>query len=493
MRLRGALLALLAVAATPLHLYAANPVGIPRPERLLGLTIAVWLCAIAVLFFLQRAGVRQVVAENSVFVGTALLMVGGAVFGRFGPALMLLATLCSIAVSVLVFRAFADHWVVMGLITAVAVGLMVGPLFTYLESRSSQAGPSAVQPPGPLEIEMTKKPDIYVVVFDGYPGSLALAQDEIGDGEVDLHAELNSRGFQVPTSWTSYWTTTLAIPSLLEMGYPVTSGDPTSLESIDRLQKSIGGDNETRRVLEENGYRTHMVEAGWSGGSCGSGFDQCEPSPMLDDVMFLTTYRTAARPILGLSAGPFAVGTLAAFDWLIENGPSLSTNASPDFVFTHVVAPHAPYVLQGDCSRTGDERTVTAGFVDEESTVSSGEGLEAQMDCVESLMVDFVDRLQEDDVVVLVSDHGSASRGQLDESNAPWTQEAIVERMNNLVAARLPDSCRVADPVMLPNVMRHVFSCFSSQELAPLPERMWVNPMVEIESDVLASLLGMAP
>ena len=60
-----------------------------------------------------------------------------------------------------------------------------------------------------------------------------------------------------------------------------------------------------------------------------------------------------------------------------------------------------------------------------------------------------------------------------------------------MMAIRSGPACEIGDSVMVPNLMGRVLSCCSAEELAENPNRMFANPMVEIEDGRLAEFLAM--
>lgn len=492
-RTSGFVLTFIAAFSWPLTLLAINLYDIARPERVIVFGLVVWGLGLALVFLLVVLGLRVDVAENTTFVTLALVMSGGLLLRRFD---LWFAYSILVACPVLVGWAFVKlrhHAIPSALVWAAAIAVISGPVITLLNTSSGAREPSVMSHAQPLQLELARKPDIFLVVFDGYPGAIAADQDDLGIGEIDVVRELEMRGFQVPeSSWSAYWATSLSIPSLLEMDYPVDSMDWRGERTIKDLHGVISGDSAFVDALRENGYTTHMIESGWSAGSCGEAYDQCVTSFSIDEAIYLLLRRTVAWPLVDRSPGPYALGTLAAFDWLLANSPVLSRSDSPDFVFSHVVSPHAPYLLKPDCSaefvneRAGTEFQIGGVPADSRTTY-----LIEQIDCLDRLMIELAEAIDPEDVVIFVSDHGTDRRGQSNPGLVDWDRETTVERLNNFLAVRLPSGCSVGEEVVVPNVLRRVLGCFTPSTIEDLPERMWINPMVELEADLVKELLGM--
>lgn len=491
-RWRGAVLVFIGASFWPLHILTVNLFGIVRPERVALLIALIWVVGTALIWLLHTLGIEAEVAENSSFAALVFAMNGGLILREFGSLGYVILIGCPILAG-WIFQRLRGHLIITALVWGTAVALAVGPVATLFESWSSQGGPSVVAESPSISVELSQKPNIFLVVFDGYPGAIAAELDALEAGSIDIAVELQKRGFEVPaSSWSSYWSTTLSIPSLMEMNYPVVESSWQSGETKRDLQQIIAGDSTVVDVLSDHGYDTHMVEAGWSTGSCGSAFDNCVPSPLLDEAIYLILEHTLAWSLIDDSPGPYVLGTLAGFDWLLEHGPDLSRSSSPDFVFMHVVSPHPPFLLDADCSVEMSYERTGGGFnISGVTTDQRAEYLVDQMDCADKLMLEVADSVSSDDIVVFVSDHGTDRRYQADPDNVDWDRETTVERLNNFLAIRLPDGCSVGEEVIVPNVFRLVLGCLSPDTVQTLPERMWINPMVELDSDRVEELLSM--
>ena len=421
--------------------------------------------------------------------GVVVLMSGGRVLRSLGGGLgWFVIALVVVAAGILLHKLRATA-VVSFLITAMWVGLASGIVFSlYLSWR--EWPPETVVGPAPAAIEMESQPDIFVVVLDGYPGSIAMEQD-FGQVDSEFSTRLRNQGFQVPeSSWSSYWTTSLSVASLLEMSHPVV--EPGGAANEARLQEILGGDNLLVTLLKKEGYRIHMVESGWTLGGCGVKVDVCAPSHVFDDAMFLTVIDTVAGPALqSLWGYPFTVGSQRTMRWMLENARALSETPLPDFVFAHVLVPHPPFFLDSECQTAVEHDRTGVNFLFPGVSVQDREMFFlSQVDCVNGFLLDIVDMVQPDDVLVFVGDHGTDRRDQQTVPGEMWDEEAVVERMNVFTAARVPGLCRVGDSLMLPELMRTVLACLGSIEHPEPARRMFLNEMFELDSEQLSVLVG---
>jgi len=489
LRWRGLGLTFIAASFWPLTFMVVNLRSIGRPERVLTILAVAWVIGILSVLVMQAIGLRLEVAETTSFILLVCLMSGGAVLRDFG----------ALAYALLLVPAFAGwlisrmkgHWIVAGVVWGMAVALGVGPATALINSLQASSSSEFLDAES-LSIRFAAKPDVFVIVFDGYPGLVAADLDALRPGDIDLAPELRAIGFEVPaSSWTSYWNTLLSIPSMLEMGYPVVNADWEHSATKRDILRVLSGDNSVMDVIRENGYVTHMVESGWSSLSCGGNFDECIPAPVIDEATYLTLRHTFAWAYLQHEhPGPYAEGTLSTFEWLLTHGGPLSRSDQPDFVFSHVMAPHPPFFLDSDCSFTvTPERGGESMDMQGVPIAVRDALLVEQMDCVDTFMLEFAERMSPEDIVVFVSDHGTDRRHQTRLGSAEWSQDATIERLNNFLAVTLPEECSMGQSVILPNLFRRIFGCLATSNVESIPERMWINPMQELDRGIVMELV----
>ncbi len=381
-------------------------------------------------------------------------------------------------------------------VTILAVFFLLSPL-AYIRFPS---GPQAVDISNGVDesIDFLEKPDVLLVVLDGYPGSIALT--EVLHRDPQLGPALMQRGFDLPTmSWSSYSLTHLALPSLFQMNYPLTEG-PVSSSDVRKLYQMTGGQNSVFNILKRNEYSITMFESSWLGSKCQSTVDFCRKKPLLDDMLRGTLGSSLIAPQLNtLFGGVFAPASTAAFAEAEEQMSQLAANSRPDFFYLHLLLPHPPVSFDADCSIRADV-DAEVGFigVPGESDAGRERRIAAyfeQMACVDDFTKRLVDAAGEETHVIVLSDHGSDSKGQVLTDPRSWTNAMVLERLNNFVAYKAgTSSCELDDPTILPNVFRQVFSCLSDRPITMTNVRLFkVSPswasdgghVYEVATDVI--------
>ena len=475
-----------------LGVMARNPVGIPHAERLLAVSLATWLIACLLALLLQVWEVTPIQSTTVAFVATVVFYWGGDVldpFGDIGGLLLVMGLL--VGLGVLIARTRSEYPLKIVLV-AVSVGLLSGPIVDLGNSMAA-FGANTVDDEKDLNSAMAEKPDVWLVVLDGHPGVPAMKLDFGLTAIEELEESLEAAGLSVHESaWSAFWTTDFSLPSILNMGYP--TEDPIESDATKRaLYEIVGGNNRLTDMLASNGYETYMVESGWSGSACSTTFDHCIPSTWMDEPMFFMLAESLVSDFLLSRHGyAFTAGAASTMEWALKNGESIAEDGAPSFVFAHVLAPHPPFLLDASCRIVySNER---AGVTFNRANIPPSEREEylvAQMSCIRDFVVELSGRVGEDSVFVVVSDHGTDRRNQLITDPAVWGHDATVERMSVFLATT-ESACRVADGVLLPNLMRQVLSCYSSDGIEDVQDHMFTGYDVELSPQQMRAVRGVA-
>lgn len=442
--------------------------GIPHAERLLLVSLVLWGSSLLATIPLVRIGLNHDAVVYTTFMAMLALVAGGSVIRQSGPLLGWTLLILSVVMTALVTARMTDSIIPQVLVVTIAAAVASGPVIDAV-THWTQFGSSELIAMEPLSVGIPGNHDVYLVLLDGFPGVESMNVEFGNQRGSDLEELLETEGLTVPEmARASYPVTNFSLPSILEMGYPVVA-EPTRRSTVQGLYDIISGNNRLRELLSANGYDTYMVEPGWSGGSCRpQWYDHCIPSGWFDDPMYQLVRDTVFNDLVPGTAYHYALDSLATMDWLSENLPALSRNGQSDFVFAHVLAPHAPFFLTSDCET--DPNPDRQGFFfprpgvpDEERN----EFLDGQIDCMTKFMTSVSAGVDDSALVVFTADHGTDRHDQTAREPSTWSEEETAERMNPLIAARLPSGCSIEDGIYLPNLMRRVLSCIST---SPVPE-----------------------
>jgi hypothetical protein len=263
------------------------------------------------------------------------------------------------------------------------------------------------------------------------------------------------------SAWASYPTSAASISSLLDITYVLEDRAVLDAATVSDLYGVIGGESRFVDVLDRNGYSSTMLESGWSGSQCGNQFDNCIASSFLDEAMFKLAEQTILRDvILDLWGHAYTAGSRGTMSWMLDNASKYNDNGTADFVFAHVMSPHPPFLLDRRCEQRDDVGSISLAFIAPDTTVDDQvNGYRQQVACLDKFMLEFAQLVDDESVVVYVSDHGTDRRDQVPREPAEWTHEDLAERMNVLLAIRFPGPCTSADGLVTPSVLHRVLAC----------------------------------
>jgi hypothetical protein len=465
----------------PLTLLIGPSRAVANPVSALILSCLVALAAISTYFVAVRMRVSGWKALTWVSFGTLLFWHASG----FGQSLPLPSWMWQVGLAVLVFAAagrLAEHrWM--------KIGLLAGSL-TLGGTIAINAAVVAVTTPPPVVgaqqtpagFEFQTHPDIYLVILDGYARSDVI--ERIFDYDNALfEASLAEFGVDVYSrAKANYPITHFSIPSLLNMSYMHRGQGPISNADLSQLARSISGDNETVRTVKANGYRYLHGETISQYNHCGDEVDLCLHGPFLDVTMYRLLQNT---PVGGL----FYADTDDPATWLniqriaqMRHWKSLESDFGdgPKFTFLHLILPHPPLFLDRDCNLRIDPDLRGSEMIrDDIPADRHGKRLAAwleQVECANRATLDFIAQLDDDDVVIVTSDHGSDATYRLFGDVSQYTEDDLGERIPTFTAARLPGHCRniVPEDVALVNLFRYVFACLADETPDPLPDHTYV-------------------
>ena len=301
--------------------------------------------------------------------------------------------------------------------------------------------------------------DLLVVVVDSYP-SLRLAESWFGHDTDELVSALTGEGLTVEDSgWSHNTFTGLAIPGLLELKPIVDAGPSGSWGNRRSTFDLIRGANLVATSLQSAGFEYTHVESGWDGAHCGANPDVCLQAPWFNEMSWKLLETSILRPWLLSRYGNVSVpGSLQAVKHL-ESLDSQFGDGNRDYVFAHLILPHAPIVVDEAC-RVLPEAVASSGLLNpEEAEPESLETFAPQLACVDSLITRIVALVGDQTAVLITSDHGSGSSNQVLESPDTWSDADIAERLGILLAYKVPAACEQGSTDSSIEAMRMIVSC----------------------------------
>ncbi len=472
---------IVAAAVSPvLTIWAGNIGQIPKLERLVLISFG-YLVLGALVFWLLRAilGDSRVAGFASFFT-LLVLTSGGEVFDGWPWVWRWVTGVITVGVVVVIVVRLRNLWALDVMLAALAAALMVPALISGLWAAVNDIGPGSGPPRATTVPVLSSKPDIVLVVLDGYT-SLPVLRELFGFEDAELVDDLARSGFRVVEPvFTPYSMTHLAVSSLLELDY--VAAESTSVSDV------LGGENRLVEVLSGNGYRITMVEPGWHMTECGSQIDQCVPSPFIDEsvdaVLSQSMFWAFIEPVVGSA---FTAGARHSMDWARSHVQELVGNDRPDFLFLHVVAPHPPLYLDGACDIVDEGHRRDLEFaevtsVGPEIAAARLDGYADQVECVNGFIRGLANAVTGSDTVVFVTgDHGSDALSQIATPPMEWSDSQVLDRMGTFLAVKAPDGCEPAPSLTTLSVLRSIISCTGDLNLGEIENEAFIVSRAELD------------
>lgn len=355
-------------------------------------------------------------------------------------------------------------------------------------------------------LSLSEMPDIYYIILDGFGRRDSLSK-YIGYDDSSFVKALEGRGFYVAAnSHSNYCQTELSLTSSLNMDYlekVVPDFSPTSNNryTLDALIDVSA----VSRLLRSKGYEYLAVMTGapminpnsadrvLQAAEVGSAFFQ---SMVLGDTPI--HFLTQSEERLGGQTADKRTNIVQGF----KNLEALAGGtARPRFIFTHIFAPHPPFVFNRDGSAR--EQSTAFSIADGSHYMYEGHSLEdykqgfaGQAEYTAKLTFEAVDTIIKHStrppIIIVQGDHGS--KAYLDQESAEKTE--MKEVFSNLNAYYVPPAIKAKlYPSITPvNSFRLIFSTLFGANLPPLPDSSfyssWSKPFLftDVSSKTLQNL-----
>lgn len=303
--------------------------------------------------------------------------------------------------------------------------------------------------PGVPSLQFPSLPDIYLLVLDEYPSSNELSR-QFGYNNSEFTSELSSRGYTVSDNYyTSYPKSELSMDSIMSMSYL------SKFSNVNALFK----DSPVLTELNGLGYTTVLLGSGWYPTSFSFEFDynlQCffPEAYKLNPLGYYNEENYWYSQIFWRDVVKFQYSSL----------DNISSLDSPTFTFAHIQGVHTPFSFDSNGGIPSYETPRDTLFI-------------GQLEYTNRRILEFIDNLDPESIVMIVSDHGPCTETVLgypescllDFSREEYS-EYIKSRLSGFLAIRLPGTNLEFGPDQ-PNLFRTVFREFFHLDYTDLESR----------------------
>lgn len=404
-------------------------------------------------------------------------------------------TLLGILIARLVLKKRTGFDEVNLILTIVSLFLSAYYLYQFLGFTSGQRSGIQVNPAQPVlagqKVTITADhfPDIYYIILDGY-GRADMLQSIHGYDNSLFIAELQKRGFIVAKrSQSNYPRTLLSLASSLNMQYLdslTTNLEDSSLwwPASDFIQHS-----QVRSFLEQQGYRTVFISSGWDLTDIRDGDVYMKPYPVMlrnFQSAFISWTNLRLLDKLLWTGISFPSNNEARFTILYNFKilPEVASIPGSKFVFSHILAPHPPYLFDSQGQMVHQEypspKFGSSGY--SQFVPQYRQGYLDQLTFINQKTLEMIDGIlaqsKTPPVIIIQGDHGPDIFMNYDDPS----KACLYERYSILNAFYLPG----VDPASVPadsspvNSFRMVFNMYFGTDLQALPDRQYYSPNVNL-------------
>ncbi|HKG56019.1 MAG TPA: hypothetical protein VKA85_02115, partial [Candidatus Limnocylindrales bacterium] len=377
-----------------------------------------------------------------------------------------------------------------GVIVLLAVTIRAGQDGTLaaLADDVRAEGPGFLRPAAasvaPRSVGAAERPDIYVLLLDGYlrPDKQAAL---FGHDDEPFVTALETRGFDVAARTRSnYLLTIMSLASALNMRHLTDEPALAALPGDDLRQirgaRHLINDNEVFRELRSRGYEIVALSAGFEEVALRSA-DRFIDTGQLNEVEILTFRQTLLGNLISFVAPDvFAASQRARIDAAFSEAARVASepHTRPRFFFIHVPSPHAPVVYDASGGPVAARDLTT--FYEESGPARGltraqfGAAYSGQIEYLNRKAVGLVDDIRRASssppVILVMSDHGTASDFRFSDPE----HGDLDERSSNFFAAFTPGHDAIYDDdITLVNVFGRLLDAYFGTHHDAQPDTLY--------------------
>ncbi len=315
--------------------------------------------------------------------------------------------------------------------------------------------------------------NIFYIVLDGYAAFDTL-NDIYDYDNSNFKDSLEAQGFFVADKSTANHSFTyLSLSSSLNMMYMdwLSEDNEKNKIKLRDLGSSYISDNKVARLLKDNGYKYITFDSGYSTSST-TNADLNVPCAPVSEFGRILLRTTVLDPFF--LYGGVRDTILCQFETLGD-----VVKSGKNFVFSHIVAPHPPFVFDADGGEVGMNSGLNP-WADKDAFVEQTKFVNKK---VMSLISAIKENSKSNPIIIIQSDHGPASSGT--EEMVDPTDILIRERMRILNAYYVPENIRkkLYNNITPVNTFRIILSELLKIDLPILDDK---NFFTAIQQDKLA-------
>jgi len=410
------------------------------------LRIFVFVSILVMAYLLRRTFLPM--AKDSVIVFIVVLMLMASTVAWFAPRIQIFRLNCVLGILCILQLG-------MGLNSIISTKLSPTILFDTKEGALRQTLYD--------QVRFSQKPNVYLIVPDGYPNAEGL-KTIFNLDTTDFYEQVKLLGFRIhPSNFSNYMATLASISSLLGMDHHYYRGNIGNFEFLNARKFIVSDQNPVVHIFRNNGYQIHYVhETQWLFSS-GCFVDSCWPMlrwSELNEILVAPSLKSI--PLLARVTEAIAARRVSKDDEqarrsefmqrALEHIDLMSEQHIPHFTYMHMIEPN--HSFPGE--QTSEQLTSFRKDYVKKIQIANDEILS---------IVSHIQTRDPNALIIVNADHGAWGYGSFN-----YTKKEILESTSDdlmaldhlgaLLALRWPDAAPQCDQDLRTNV--NVFRCIFS-------------------------------
>ena len=327
-----------------------------------------------------------------------------------------------------------------------------------------------------IEFNVNEKPDVYLILLDGYAGERSLENNFRFDNSFFLDSLGDSNFYVSKNNFSNYQWSNLVMSSLLNMNYLENYPD----YSVDDyfLLRDLYNHNLVMKTFQDNGYNTYFIDGG-------SPFREIQVST---ETLCHTTDNGILQNLIDTSMISTLSKKFSTISWTeirtcafeeLENIPNKSNE--PKFTYAHINLPHHPYNYDDNGNLIEYSERVEE-LTEEESNHRYINQLKVTNEKVLELVQKIISSSENTPIIIITSDHGWGLQDLHCKEPCETDKRFLIQRYNNFQAVYPSNNIEFYDELTSVNLFRQILNDNFGTELELLE-----NKAIFVKKDSITS------
>lgn len=340
---------------------------------------------------------------------------------------------------------------------------------------SDSSGFSANQFYEEINFQVDKKPDVYLIILDGYAGKESLEKDFTFDNTKFLDFLKNSDFYISEKNFSNYQWSNLSMNSLLNMNY--LDDYPNYSVGDYLLLRDLYGNNAVMKTFQKNGYDVFFIDGG-------APFREIHVSTKTlchatDNGLLQNLIDTSMISLISKKFSKISWNEIrtCAFEELEKIS---NQTENPKFTYVHFNLPHHPYNYDENGNLVEFNETAEK-LGEQESNKRYINQVKVTNEKISEVIPTIISSSKITPIIIIASDHGWAFAHHF-ERPLEKNEEYLIQRYNNFQAFYPAKNIDAYYDITSVNIFRQIFNDSFGTDLQLLE-----NKAIFVKKDIITS------